>query len=117
MLARDGHFFHQPAFLFPSVLDTTGCGDSYHGAFLFGLLRGLPLEKTAALASAVAALNSQALGGRGGIPTYAQAAAFLAEFKQDACVGWRAGVRISEFRAFRAPGKPHGGGGCRTAKM
>ena len=79
VLARDGRFFHQPAYLFRSALDTTGCGDSYHGAFLFGLLRGMTLEKTAALASAVAALNSQALGGRGGLPTYAAAVAFLAE--------------------------------------
>jgi sugar/nucleoside kinase (ribokinase family) len=77
VLARDGRFFHQPAYLFPSAVDTTGCGDSYHGAFLFGLLRGLTLEKTAALASAVAALNSQATGGRGGLPTYAQVVAFL----------------------------------------
>jgi sugar/nucleoside kinase (ribokinase family) len=59
------------------VVDTTGCGDSYHGAFLFGLLKGLDLEQTAALASAVAALNSQALGGRTGLPTLEQATAFL----------------------------------------
>jgi len=79
VLERGGRFFHQPAYLFPGAVDTTGCGDSYHGAFLFGLLRGMALEKTAALASAVAALNSQALGGRGGIPTYAQARDFLAD--------------------------------------
>ena len=41
VLARDGRCFHPPAYLFPSAVDTTGCGDSYHGAFLFGLLRGL----------------------------------------------------------------------------
>ncbi len=79
VLARGGRFFHQPAYLFPAAVDTTGCGDSYHGAFLFGLLRGMTLEKTTALASAVAALNSQALGGRGGIPSYSQVKAFLAE--------------------------------------
>jgi sulfofructose kinase len=70
--------FHQPAYLFPKTVDTTGCGDSYHGAFLFGLLRGMKLAEAAALASAVAALNSQYLGGRGGIPTLAQVQAFLA---------------------------------------
>ena len=52
--------------LVPRVVDTTGCGDSYHGAFLFGLLRGMDRAKTAVFASAVAALNSQRLGGRGG---------------------------------------------------
>jgi sulfofructose kinase len=74
---REGQSFHQPAYLLPTVVDTTGCGDSYHGAFLFGLLKGLPLEKTASLASAVAALNSQRLGGRAGLPSYEQVIAFL----------------------------------------
>lgn len=75
--ARGGRSFHQPAYLLPKVVDTTGCGDSYHGAFLFGLLREMDLERTAAFASAVAALNSQQLGGRSGLPTYEQAQAFL----------------------------------------
>lgn len=74
---RDGKFFHQPAFRFPKAIDTTGCGDSYHGAFLFGLLQEWSLEKTARWASAVAALNSQALGGRSGLPTYEQVENFL----------------------------------------
>jgi sulfofructose kinase len=74
-----GQPFHQPAYLLPEVVDTTGCGDSYHGAFLFGLSKGLALEPTAALASAVAALNSQALGGRTGLPTLEQVTAFLSE--------------------------------------
>jgi sulfofructose kinase len=76
---RGGQPFHQPAFLFPKVVDTTGCGDSYHGAFLYGLLRGMDLEKTAAFASAVGAINTQQLGGRIGLPSHEQAEAFLAE--------------------------------------
>jgi len=71
--------FHQPAYLLPKVVDTTGCGDSYHGAFLFGLLKGLDLEQAAALASAVAALNGQSLGGRSGLPTLEQVTVFLSE--------------------------------------
>jgi sugar/nucleoside kinase (ribokinase family) len=74
---RDGQSFHQPAYLFPKNVDTTGCGDSYHGAFLFGLLKGMGLEKTASLASAVAAINSQHLGSRGGLPTLVQVESFL----------------------------------------
>lgn len=65
---REGLSFHQPAFLFPQTIDTTGCGDSYHGAFLAGLLRGLTVRQAAALASAVAGLNTQSLGGRAGLP-------------------------------------------------
>jgi sugar/nucleoside kinase (ribokinase family) len=76
---RQGQSFHQPAYLLPAVVDTTGCGDSYHGAFLFGLVKGLDLEPTAALASAVAALNTQGLGGRGGLPTLGQVTEFLSE--------------------------------------
>lgn len=76
--SRAGEAFHQPAFRFPHIVDTTGCGDSYHGALLFALLRGEPLRQATALASAVAALNSQRLGGRAGLPTMAEAAALLA---------------------------------------
>lgn len=76
---RQGDAFHQPAYLLPEVVDTTGCGDSYHGAFLFGLVKGLGLKQTAALASAVAALNSQALGGRSGLPSLEQVTVFLSE--------------------------------------
>ncbi len=76
--ARDGGSFHQPAYLLPKAVDTTGCGDSYHGAFLFGLLKDMELEQTASFASAVAALNSRQLGGRSGLPTYKQVESFLA---------------------------------------
>ena len=76
---KDGLSFHQPAFLFPKTVDTTGCGDSYHGAFLFGLLKGFTIEKTAALASAVAAMNSQQLGGRSGIPKLDEVIKYLAD--------------------------------------
>ena len=74
---KDGLSFHQPAFIFPKTVDTTGCGDSYHGAFLFGLLKGFAVKKTAALASAVAAMNSQQLGGRSGIPKFDEVIKYL----------------------------------------
>jgi sugar/nucleoside kinase (ribokinase family) len=76
--SQEGQAFHQPAHRLPQLLDTTGCGDSYHGAFLFGLLKGFDLEQTALFASAVAALNTQRLGGRSGLPTYQKTKSFLA---------------------------------------
>jgi sulfofructose kinase len=76
--SRDSDTFHQPAYLMREVVDTTGCGDSYHGAFLFGILSGMDLHKTASFASAVGAINSQHLGGRIGLPMYQQVEAFLA---------------------------------------
>lgn len=74
---HDGSNFHHPAFQMPSTLDTTGCGDSYHGAFLFGILQGFALSQTACFASAVGALNSQKLGGRAGLPDYATVVEFI----------------------------------------
>jgi sugar/nucleoside kinase (ribokinase family) len=75
---KDGLSFHQSAFHFPKTIDTTGCGDSYHGAFLVGLLKGFTAEKSAILASAVAGMNSQHLGGRTGIPTFDEVINYLA---------------------------------------
>jgi sugar/nucleoside kinase (ribokinase family) len=45
------------------AVDTTGAGDSYAGGFLYGLVRGWPLETCGALASAVAALTVSQMGG------------------------------------------------------
>lgn len=46
-----------------SVLDTTGCGDVFHGAYALGLCEGLPPISSARFATAVAALK--AARGRG----------------------------------------------------
>jgi sugar/nucleoside kinase (ribokinase family) len=69
--------FHQPAFIMPDVVDTTGCGDAYHGAFLFGLAHGMSMIQTARLASAVAALNTRRLGGKAALPDLETAEAFI----------------------------------------
>ena len=75
---RDGQGFHQPAYLLEKAVDTTGCGDSYHGAFLFARLQGYDLKRAASFASAVAAINSGRLGGRAGLPRFEQVQSFLA---------------------------------------
>ncbi|MBT5872510.1 MAG: hypothetical protein HOH43_03745 [Candidatus Latescibacteria bacterium] len=72
----NGRKFHTPAFSVP-VVDTTGAGDVFHGAFIFGLLRGWTIERTAEFASAVAALKCAHLGGRQGIPTFEETEAFI----------------------------------------
>ncbi|MBI2194389.1 MAG: hypothetical protein HYU36_20620 [Planctomycetes bacterium] len=59
--------FDQPAFGV-QVVDTTGCGDVFHGAFAYGLLHRWELPATLRFACAVAALKCRALGGRAGIP-------------------------------------------------
>jgi sulfofructose kinase len=82
VFSRDGTRFHQRAFPV-QVVDTTGCGDCYHGAFVSGLSRGLDLRSTAELASAAAALNARKLGGRQGLPTLPEVQAFLAQHAAD----------------------------------
>ncbi len=69
--------FHQPGFQV-KVVDTTGCGDVFHGAFAFGLSRDWDLRRTAQWASAVAALKARRLGGRAGIPTRKETEKFIA---------------------------------------
>jgi ribokinase len=68
--------FHTPAFDV-EVVDTTGAGDVFHGAYLVGLLRGWDLRTIATFSSAVSALNCTKLGGRSGIPTFGEVRAFL----------------------------------------
>ena len=77
---EDVGLFHQPAFKIDNVMDTTGCGDSYHGAFLYGLIHNMSLQKTAEFASAVAALNTQFLGGRRGLPSLEIVEKFLLSY-------------------------------------
>ena len=74
----NGGTFHTPAFEV-DVVDTTGAGDVFHGAFIHGLLQGWELGKAAEFASAVAAIKCRQLGGRAGIPTFEKTMEFLAD--------------------------------------
>lgn len=62
-----GNFIRQKAFKVP-VLDTTGAGDVFHGAYSYGVIMGWPMDKTIAFATVVSALKCKLLGGRSGIP-------------------------------------------------
>lgn len=59
------------------ALDTTGAGDVFHGAYIFGLLSGLELADTIRFASAAAAMKCTRIGGRSGIPGLTDALEFL----------------------------------------
>ncbi|MFO7937328.1 MAG: PfkB family carbohydrate kinase [Kiritimatiellia bacterium] len=52
------------------VVDTTGAGDVYHGAFAVGAARGMSWEQCMRFATVVAALKCTALGGRTAIPDF-----------------------------------------------
>jgi len=75
----DGDEFDEfPAFAI-DVVDTTGAGDVFHGAFCYGLVRGHGLRDNLIFASAVSALKCQCLGGRSGIPSLEEVISFLDE--------------------------------------
>lgn len=88
----DGTAYRCEPFYQESVIDTTGAGDSFHGAFLARLVKCVykimdtaqihmngqellvhcahtDLEQAAVFASAVAALNTQGIGGRTPLPS------------------------------------------------
>jgi sugar/nucleoside kinase (ribokinase family) len=77
VLAWDGsRFVYSPGFVVKAV-DTTGAGDIFHGAFLYGLLAGWPLERSLEFSCAAAALNCTALGARGGIQSVEEIERFV----------------------------------------
>lgn len=68
---------HQPAIAI-QVVDTTGAGDAFHGAFAWALAAGHPDAECARIAATVAALKCRRLGARAGLPTARELAAVLA---------------------------------------
>ncbi len=69
--------FHQAAFPV-TVVDTTGAGDTFHGAYLFACLqKKWTPQYRLKFASAVAAIKCTQLGGRKGIPTLSETLMFL----------------------------------------
>ncbi|MHC1696638.1 MAG: PfkB family carbohydrate kinase [Geobacteraceae bacterium] len=75
---RNREIISLPAFPI-EARDTTGAGDVFHGAYIYGLLRGLDLSGTIRFASAVAAMKCRMIGGRAGIPDRTQVLRFLAD--------------------------------------
>jgi sulfofructose kinase len=74
---REGRITHHAAFAVKAV-DTLGAGDTWHGAFAFALVEGLPLDAAIRFASAAAAIKVTRPGGPLGAPTKAEVLAFLA---------------------------------------
>ena len=59
------------------VVDTTGCGDVFHGAYAAALARGMEMRERIEFASAAAALKATRPGGQAGIPTLREVEIFL----------------------------------------
>jgi len=59
-----GGEFYQPAFKVEKVVDTTGAGDAFSAGFLYGFLKGLPLDTCLRLGNFVASYNIRYYGAR-----------------------------------------------------
>jgi ribokinase len=63
----EGRIIERPAYQVDPV-DTTGCGDVFHGGFTYGLIRGWKVDRCLDFGAWAAAKVSLELGGRAGIP-------------------------------------------------
>ncbi len=61
---------HEPALAVEAV-DTTGCGDVFHGAYAAALVHGLPVAGAVRFATVAAGLKATCRGGQEGIPSRA----------------------------------------------
>jgi sugar/nucleoside kinase (ribokinase family) len=75
---RGGQVQFFPAFQVEAV-DTTGCGDVFHGAYEISIARGECVPRAIQIATAAAGLKATQPGGREGIPSYPTVMEFLAE--------------------------------------
>ncbi len=73
---NQGMATHMEAFSVKAV-DTTGAGDTFHGAFALCVARRMDLHSTLWVSSAAAALCCTRIGARTGIPTRRELEAFL----------------------------------------
>jgi len=76
-LLEERGLWHQPAFRV-HVVDTTGAGDVFHGAYIAARAQEMGPREACRFAAAAAAIKCTGLGGRQAIPTRAQLQAFLA---------------------------------------
>ncbi len=77
LVGKDAHVY-QPAFPV-TTMDSTGAGDVFHGAALYGFLHHFSTPDLARFASACAAIKCSSMGGKTGIPGIPQIRSFLAE--------------------------------------
>ncbi|MCD6310211.1 MAG: ribokinase [Candidatus Eremiobacteraeota bacterium] len=72
----NGNFFRSRGFNV-KVIDTTGAGDAFHGAFIAGMLYGWDADLVMKFADAVAALSCRGMGGRSSLPDREEVLEFL----------------------------------------
>lgn len=95
LVYQDGHFYYSPGFVVETV-DTTGAGDVFHGAFIYGLLAGWDIQRTLDFSNAMAGLNCTVLGARGGIKSQAEAEELMARGTRHVNPAYRNGLPAAE---------------------
>lgn len=73
---KDGVMYKAPAYTVKAV-DTTGAGDSFNAGFIYGYLKGKPIEECLKWGNGCGALCVTALGGNTAFPTEAELFEFL----------------------------------------
>jgi len=68
------------------VVDTTGAGDVFHGAFIYGLIRGWAISHILDFSNAAAGLNCTELGARGGARTVEEIEALMRLQPRTSCI-------------------------------
>ncbi len=74
-------FIYQDSFK-THVVDTTGAGDVYHGAYIFGLLKRWDMKRCMKFASYCAALKCRKFGAQEGIPRLCEVKGFIEELEK-----------------------------------
>jgi ribokinase len=70
-----------PEYPIEPIVDTTGAGDVFHGAFLYGMLQDWDLRKNMLFGNVCAGLKCRKIGGRLGMPTLEEALEHLEKWK------------------------------------
>jgi sugar/nucleoside kinase (ribokinase family) len=86
-LAWDGRRFLPCPGYEVAAVDTTGAGDIFHGAFVYGILQDWPMERILDFSCAAAALNCTVLGARGGIKPIAEIERLMREGRRTVSPG------------------------------
>jgi len=68
-----GQTLYQVAAPRVQVVDTTGAGDNFHGAFALAIARGFDIHEAVKFSVAVASLSCRAMGGRSAVPEWQEA--------------------------------------------
>ena len=103
LVYSQGRFHYSPGFVV-ETLDTTGAGDVFHGAFIYGLVAGWEIDRILDFSNAMAGLNCTKLGARGGIATVPEAENLVATGRRhlNPAYQYQAGAKTRASRARRS---------------